>query len=147
MDFKHSCNDTLNKLTIVLISRTQKVSIEGEKRKILKTFHEDPLYGGHSGYKRMYTNIRNRYYWPKMTKNVMNYIKNCHICKLTKPGIRTRESLQITPTPSKAFDIVQIDTVGPMRVESLNGSLYAVTMTSIEDAECSELIKSPFVVL
>lgn len=76
----------------------------------------------------MYANIRSRFYWPGMIKDVAKTIKNCHICKLCKPHAKTKQPLKLTETPLKPFDLVQIDTVGPMRVKSLSGNLYAITI-------------------
>lgn len=62
-----------------------------------------------------------------MTKDIAKFVNSCHKCKLTKPNFKTKEPLRLTETPSKPFDIVQIDTIGPM-TKSQNGFVYAVTM-------------------
>lgn len=83
--------------------------------------------GGHCGQKRLYAKLRTQYYWPKMTKSIAKYTKNCHICKMTKPMQKTRQDLKITDTPLKPFDLVQIDTIEPTR-KSNNNFQYAVTI-------------------
>lgn len=41
----------------------------------------------------------------------------------------TKEPMAITPTPMKPFDIVIIDTIGPMK-KTTNGNIYALTIIS-----------------
>lgn len=62
-----------------------------------------------------------------MSKDISQFVNNCHVCKLSKPGKKTREGLVSTETPCNPFDIVQIDTIGPMQ-KSNSGNQYAVTI-------------------
>lgn len=62
-----------------------------------------------------------------MSRDISNFVSNCHICKLSKPNRKTREELLLTETPCKPFDIVQIDTIGPL-TKSNCGNQYAVTI-------------------
>lgn len=126
-EFKQSCRDHLKNVEIILVQRPPRISSREEKLKVMQTYHNDELYGGHCGQKRMYAKIRNSYYWPNMSKDVSKFVKNCHICKLTKPGIRTKQEMTLTETPAQPLDIVQIDTIGPMQ-KSNNGFQYAVTL-------------------
>lgn len=126
-EFKEIANETLKTLTIELITLPKKITDANEKHEILKRFHEDIIYGGHCGQKRMYANIRNKYFWPKMTHDVAKYVRACKICKLTKPGRKTKEAMTLTNTPASAFDSVQIDTIGPLP-KSNSGFVYAVTL-------------------
>lgn len=127
VDFKQSCNENLKHLEIILIHRPLRINTKEEKLDILKKFHDSELYGGHCGQKRMYAKLRTAYYWPKMTVDIAKYIKSCHICKLTKPGQKTRENMTLTQTPLKPFDMIQIDTIGPL-TQSNSGNTYAITL-------------------
>lgn len=93
----------------------------------MNKFHNNPMYGGHYGHKRMYAQIRSRYYWPIMTIDIAKFVKKCHICKLTKPNQKTKEPMKITDTPVRPFDLVEIDTIGPL-MKSNNGYQYAITI-------------------
>lgn len=62
-----------------------------------------------------------------MSRDVSKFVKNCHICKLSTPNRKTREELEMTVTLCKPFDIVQIDTIGPIQ-KSNNGNQYAITI-------------------
>lgn len=127
-DFKQSCNEVLKNIKIQLIKKPESVIDKNKQLELINFFHNDPIYGGHCGQKRMYANLRSRYYWPGMNKSIAKFCKNCHICKLAKPSMGTKQPLCLTETPQKPFDLVQIDTIGPMRTKSLNGNLYAVTI-------------------
>lgn len=62
-----------------------------------------------------------------MASDVKSYVKNCESCNKNKSGKNKIEPLVITDTPATAFDIVQIDTVGPLP-RSFNGNEYALTI-------------------
>lgn len=125
--FKETGNKQLKNLYISIITRPEKIDTKEEQLQIMNKFHNDPLYGGHSGQKRMYSQIRSRYYWRRMTYDISNFVKKCHICKMSKPGRKTKEPMKITNTPAKPFDLVQIDTIGPL-MKSNNGYQYALTI-------------------
>lgn len=125
-DFLEACK-ILKNIEIVVIHRPPRISSAEEKSEILKKFHNDELYGGHCGQKRMYAKLREQFYWPRMSQDIARYVKQCHVCKLTKPGIKTKQELTLTKTPLRPFDIVQIDTIGPM-MKSENGFVYAITL-------------------
>lgn len=112
---------------VFLVKTPKRVELDCEKDEILKKFHTDELYGAHSGQRKMYAKIRAHFYWPNMTKDISKYVASCHRCKLAKPSQRNKEELVITDTPQKPFDLVQIDTIGPLQ-ESKNGNKYAVTL-------------------
>lgn len=126
-NFSQSCQEYLKNVEIILLKRPPLIQSKEEKEKILQTFHNDELVGGHCGSKRLYAKLRSVYYWPRMTKDVARFVRNCHVCKLTKPQRKTKQELQITDTPIRPFDIVQVDTIGPMP-QSTNGFVYAITL-------------------
>ena len=126
-EFKNVGNKVLQKLKIVLTKPVQIVSNEDEKLAILKQYHDNPIEGGHSGQKRLYAKIRTKYYWKNMSKTIQNYVRQCNECQINKTQKHTKEELTITKTPQKPFDIVTIDTIGPL-LPSDQGNKYAVTL-------------------
>lgn len=124
---KHDCNMYLNQLTLFLVTPPKTMTDPNEKNKILNYFHNDPLVGGHCGQKKLYAKIRSEYYWPNMTKDIAQFVRTCKICKLNKHKPYTKEPMIITETPQKPFDIVEIDTIGPL-IKSHNGNTYAITI-------------------
>lgn len=126
-DFITVASKVVRKTEIFLIKRPPLVKSAIEKQEILTRFHDDPLFGGHTGFKRMYAKLRTQFSWPGMHKETAKYVKNCHSCKMNKPGIRTKQELTHTKTPIRPLDLVQVDTIGPLQ-KSLNGFKYAVTL-------------------
>lgn len=62
-----------------------------------------------------------------MTKDIAKFIENCQNCQTNKHKIYTREPMVITETPARPFDLVIIDTIGPLPTSN-RGNIYAVTM-------------------
>lgn len=125
--FKETGNEILKNLKIVLTPILKRITSVSEKEQILKQYHNCPIQGGHTGITRMFAKIKQKYFWPKMKKEISQYVKNCKDCQLSKIGIKTKEPFIITPTPIKAFDIVVIDTIGPLPRSEYNNE-YAVTI-------------------
>jgi transposase InsO family protein len=98
-----------------------------EKNELMTKYHDNPLLGGHCGQKRLLKKLKSAYRWRNMSRDVANYVRKCHKCKINKAKIKHREPMIITPTPQQAFDIVCIDTIGPFQ-KSNRGYSYAVTI-------------------
>lgn len=119
-DFKLACQNDLNTLQVILTTPTKKISNDEEKQDIMTQYHNDPLYGGHCGQKKLYAKLRSQFYWKNMSRDVAKFVQNCHKCQINKPKPRNKEKMTITPTPQKAFDIVIIDTIGPLPWSDIN---------------------------
>lgn len=126
-NFKLIGNKELSKLKISIVNMPQTVYDSAEKMQIIKFMHEDPLYGGHVGQKKLYEKIRARFFWKNMTKDIAAYVRTCQKCLLNKPKPATKEKLVITPTPIKPFDVVLIDLIGKLP-RSNSGHCFAVTI-------------------
>ena len=125
-DFKTLGNKILAKITIVLFDTPQQITDVNQIQQILHENHNTPI-GGHVGISRLYKKLKNMYTWPNMKYTVAKFVKNCEQCKRNKhfPGIQRK--LVVTSTPTKVFDVVSIDTVGPFSI-SEKGNRYAVTI-------------------
>jgi hypothetical protein len=125
-NFIKLANKTINNFTIIVNARAIYITDTKEKLEIIKNFHDNPLTGGHTGIKRTLSKIKSKYDWKAMHKDIANYIKQCKKCIINKKQRNTKEKLMITDTPTKAFDIVQVVTIGPLpRTE--NDNVYALT--------------------
>jgi len=79
-----------------------------EQKEIIINQHEGKTC--HRGINDVYFNIRNKYYWPRMITHITEYINNCHVCKTVKYDRNPpRPKFQVTPTPTKPFESIQID--------------------------------------
>lgn len=152
-EFKKTANNTLDKLQILLVQSPTIVNDKQTQQNLMHKFHSDELFGGHYGKKKMYAKLKSHHYWRNMSRDISNFVNNCHTCKLSKPNAKTKEELVVTKTPCKPFDIVQIDTIGPMP-KSLSGNQYAVTIIDemskwlviipIENKSAKEIAKAIF---
>lgn len=126
-DFKSVGNRILKTLTIAIIKPPKLVTDKTEKLELMKKFHDDPLFGGHSGQRKLHAKLKNEFYWKGMTKDIKSYLQECKNCKTNKHTNYTKEEMVITETPDKPFDVVIIDTIGPLTTSN-RGNSYAVTM-------------------
>ena len=79
----------------------------------------------HRGINEMKMALNRRYYWPKLSEDVQNYVNNCEICQKNKydrapPVIK----FNLTPTASKPFEHIHIDTF------RLNNDAYVTVIDS-----------------
>lgn len=126
-EFKSTGNKCLSKLSINLVTTPKNVATENEKTEIMTKYHNDELFGGHCGIKKLIAKITPHYYWKGMSRDITRFVKNCTSCKMAKPTNRNKEPMMLTKTPQKPFDIVEIDTIGPLP-RTINGNVYAVTI-------------------
>lgn len=62
-----------------------------------------------------------------MTRDIAKHVRECMKCKLSKPNQKTKQIMTITKTPLRPFDLVQIDTIGPLP-KTIDNFQYAVTV-------------------
>lgn len=125
--FKEECNKKLEQLQIVLTPPIITLSDPEEIKELMQKYHEDPLEGGHFGQKKLLAKIKTQYHFKNMSKLVTDFVKNCTKCRENKIKSKTRQPMTLTKTPQKPFQVVIIDTIGPMtKTEKENE--YAVTM-------------------
>lgn len=124
--FKTLANHTLKNMDIQIYKPLITITDKSKIIEILHNNHSTPT-AGHIGQSRMYKKLREIYKWKNMKKTIANYIKNCSSCTKNKHQKQNRELLEITTTPTKVFDTMSIDTVGPF-TKTNQGNKYAVTM-------------------
>lgn len=140
-------------MSISLIEPAKQIKNVTERQELIKLYHDNPIYGGHAGQKKLLAKLKSKYVWKNMTKDIASYTKNCEKCKLNKINSHTREPMAITNTPQKPFDTIIIDTIGPL-TKSESGHEYAVTiicdlskyliMTPTEDKSAKSVARAIF---
>ena len=96
------------------------------KKQILYEFHDSPL-GGHRGINKTYHAISSRYTWPKMRREIEEYVKqykSCQMNKILTP--RNKVPMQVTTTAACPFEKCYMDVVGPLPVTT-QGHKYILT--------------------
>lgn len=127
IDFKNKARNELKRMKIALTPSVTYVSDREYVLKLLQKYHDDPMHGGHAGVKRLYKKLRLNYFWPGMLTDISNFVKSCEFCQTNKTMPGNKEKMSMTPTPQRAFDMVLVDTIGPLP-KSNNGNTYAVTL-------------------
>lgn len=96
--------------------RRQQVTDEKTKATIMYKYHDSPV-GGHRGMNKTFREIRRKYEWPNMKRDIENYIKKCQSCQTNKTlGPQYKASMEITTTARKPFKRCVLDIVGPATV-------------------------------
>lgn len=94
---------------------------------ILQQYHNDKL-AAHGGFAKTLYRIRRRYFWPAMQKEIARFVRNCDVCRATKPT----NQCQTAPMgkyrdPERPFKMISIDFCGPYtRTKLGNRSLLVV---------------------
>lgn len=102
-----------------------------ERKQLLREYHDTPL-GGHRGYKRTLDALKLNYYWPNMKRDIIEYVSTCISCNQRKTSQTDHKPvpLQISNTPSRPFQHIAIDVVGPLPMTQ-NGNKYLLTFQDI----------------
>lgn len=98
-----------------------------QKRVILNDFHLLPT-SGHAGVNRMLNNIKRHYFWPGLSNDVKQFVKNCQQCQYHKHSNKhIRQPLTITSTAHSSFEKISLDIMGPLDVDDYNNK-YVLTL-------------------
>ena len=82
------------------------------RKEILFTHHND-VTSGHLGVSKTWSKLRLRYFWPKMYRSVVNYIRCCIECQMRKSPQRKPIGYgQLMEVPIIPFSTVGIDLLG-----------------------------------
>ncbi|XP_038207042.1 uncharacterized protein LOC119828829 [Zerene cesonia] len=85
-----------------------------EIKKILYDNHDIPI-AGHLGSTRMFSRIKETYYWKGMRGDIESYVKACKACQENKALRKVnRAPMQITSTSTQPCERVSLDIVGPL---------------------------------
>lgn len=111
---------------IYIIKEKQRITSNEDKLVVLNDFHILPT-AGHAGIRRMINNIRKYYTWPKIEKDVKEYVSKCAKCQTQKHSIPIKEPMVVTTTATSAFDKIYLDIVGPLVKDYFNKT-YILTI-------------------
>ncbi|CAF5031420.1 unnamed protein product, partial [Rotaria sp. Silwood1] len=116
MSFEYQ-NDILYKLLSHLRGKIKRKLIyvpNSMINKLLVSYHDNPLIGGHFGVRRTLDKIRQQYWWPDMKTSIINYIKSCVVCQAYNIGRQKHPGfLQPITPPDGPNQLIGIDFCGP----------------------------------
>lgn len=80
-----------------------------EIKDIINNYHTGKT--NHRGIQETLDRINKKYYWTNMKKSIQEFINECETCQKTKYDRNPiKLEFNITPTPSKPFEILHVDT-------------------------------------
>jgi hypothetical protein len=72
--------------------------------------HHDAAIAGHLGEEKTLASVKQRYFWPKMARDVQRYVKTCDSCQRNKPvNRRPAGPLQPLPIPEGRWEDISMD--------------------------------------
>ena len=82
----------------------------------------------HFGVNKTYKRLSNYFFWPRMKSDVVNFIKNCHVCQIAGKPNETIPKAPLNPiiVPHEPFHRIIIDCVGPLP-KTKKGYQYLLT--------------------
>ena len=111
-----------------LLYRDSKLWVtKGLRLDMIQEIHDQPAIG-HTGVRKTIQLLQQHFFWPKMKKNVDQYIQNCHMCKQAKaPRDRYNGTLNPLPVPQRPWMDITMDFVtGLPKCELKNAILMVV---------------------
>ena len=102
------------------------------RTRIMKIYHDSPSNGAHFGRDKTLYKIKQRYFWPSMTKDVTNHLKTCLPCAKFNPRRRKPpDALQPLSPPDGVWQLISMDFHGPIVPLSQQGNRYIISATDI----------------
>lgn len=123
---KEIANNAISNYQIIIFKPPRFIYKQEEIHEILTRHHTTPT-GGHVGQHRLYLKLREIYKWKNMKLDIQNFIQGCEKCKINKLHRYTKEATVVTTTPSKPFEVLSADTVGPF-TRTDKGNRYILTI-------------------
>ena len=98
------------------------------KSELLREAHNSSI-AGHGGQFRTMERLRSVFWWPNMTEDVAQHVKQCQTCqKVSTSGTTPPAPLEPLPVPSKTNERIHIDLFGPLK-SSQAGNTYVLVIT------------------
>src|SRR6266498_3766914 len=90
---------------------------------LLYTLREG-LTGAHNSTERIFQQVQERYYWPKIYEDIRGYVQTCDACQ-QRENLKANNILHLIE-PRAPFQRIGIDIVGPLTITK-KGNRYIVT--------------------
>lgn len=92
-------------------SRVYVPSTKGLRTKILYECHDAPL-GGHLGTAKTIRAVTQKFFWPGMQEDIMQYVRSCDACQRNKPSHQVPAGLlQPLPVPDEPWSDISMDLI------------------------------------
>lgn len=103
---------------------------EALRPEILRVSHDNPR-SGHLGIRKTLYRIKKDYYWPKISEDVKNYVRNCEVCAKHKvsqdlPFGKMGQNREV----SRPWQLISLDLMGPFP-KSKRGNTMLLVITCL----------------
>ena len=138
-DGSNSSNKNYSRYALVEGTLYRRINFNGQTRfalcvpyqwttSVLMAGHDSSL-AGHVGRDKSYENIRAKYFWKNMYKDMSDYVNTCHECQKHKYTNQMRPGLcQPLPVPERPFAEVALDLVGQLPLTKRK-NMYILSIT------------------
>ena len=82
------------------------------RHQIMYQFHNHPM-AGHTGFDKMYAQLRRRYTWKGMSSDVKTWTTNCPSCAKANAHKMHKKGVMQLWSHSGLYEVIQIDFTGP----------------------------------
>lgn len=84
------------------------------RQEVMFKCHDDPL-SAHGGYLKTLDRVNRKHYWPKMDKDVRNYVNKCDVCKASKQSSQCQKApMGKYREVKRPWQMIYMDFVGPL---------------------------------
>jgi hypothetical protein len=121
---------------------------------IMKEDHETITEGAHCGYHKTFNRLASMYFWPRMSKDIREFVTTCDICQKSK--IKRHAPIGMLnpiPIPSSPFEVISMDFI-PELPKTKSGydnilvvvdkltkyAIFIPTITTLKETECAKLL-------
>lgn len=113
-------------------SSTRQLVVPQQYRHAIIQLSHAHRFSAHYGARNTLNKLLKVFYWPRMRKEVFDFVKSCHVCqKAGKPVKRIPPApLYKVPPVGVPFSHIQVDIVGPLP-RTKRGHEYIVTMLDV----------------
>jgi hypothetical protein len=95
---------------------------------VLYSYHDNLISGAHLGLSKTLDKVSNRYYWPSMRADVIQYVNSCKDRQTKKSPLLPQAGLMVPMFTEAPFEKLGIDFLGRFR-PSQKGNTYIITAT------------------
>lgn len=99
---------------------------KSQRKSVISLCHDSPICA-HGGFQKTLTRIQDEYYWPKMRRDVMQYVRSCQVCNQQKSENKSRMGLMGNEKRVQyPWQIIAVDIMGPFPRSSRGNSYLLV---------------------
>ena len=94
---------------------------------IMEEIHNSKIGTAHGGFEQTYGRIANRFFWPRMTRDIRQFVSTCPVCQKIKHGRHLPYGLlQPIPIPTQPFEVVTMDFIGELPKSQGHNAIFVL---------------------